>query len=443
MSLPITDFVDFTVETPGQALASYNVNVLGLLTKDAPLQNYASGATATATVGGGAVTGFIVVAGGTNFLTPPPVFLVGGGGKGALAIATVALGVVTGITVVNGGTGYTTAPTVVLGQGFQIYNSAIQVGADFGTNSETYQLAEAIFSQSPNITSAGGYLVIYAMSAADTLSSAITALSQTTYCGGYVFGAYQPSTSELIAASDLVQGLQPGSLLSDLYPAGMSYQISQLVNKQTRLLIHTASALQARLFAAGYAARLLSVNFYGTGTTLTMNLKQVNGVPVDTGINATVAAQCSTVGVDYYAQVGTLSEVVSTGGNDFSDNVYNLNWLVGALQVATFNVIGTTPTKVPQTESGMNTIKQAIVAVLQQAVANGFLAPGAWTGQTYFGDPVSWNRNIADFGFYVYSQPVSQQLAAQRVQRIAPLIQIAVKYAGAIQMVLGVLFPQN
>jgi hypothetical protein len=448
MSLPISQFVEFSIQTPGQALANYNVNVLGLVTKDAPLQNYGNGATGTATVGGGAVTAVAVGTGGANYLTPPPVFLTGGGGTGAVVTATVAAGVVTGFVVVHGGTGYTSAPTIIVGQGFQLYVDPIQVGLDFGTSSETYLLAVEIFDQSPNILSAGGYLVVYAMAASDTLSSAITALSQIAYCGAYLFGAYQPSTSELVAASTLVQALQPGSLLfaptsllSDLYPSGMSYQISQLLNTQTRLLIHTASAQQARLFAAGYASRLLSVNFYGTATTLTMNLKQIVGIPVDTGITVTLAAQCASVGVDYYALVGTLSEVVSTGGNGYTDNVYNLNWLVGALQVATFNVLGTTPTKIPQTEAGMNTIKSAIIGILQQAVANGFLAPGTWNGAT-FGDPASFIRNVADFGYYVYSIPIGQQSQTQRAQRIAPSIQIAAKYAGAIQMVIGVIFPQ-
>lgn len=447
--LAISDFVNFSIETPGQALADYNVNVLGLLTKDVPLQNYGNGAAATATLTSGAVSSFAVSAGGTGYLTPPPVFLTGGGGSGAVAQAVVVAGVLTGINVVHGGAGYATPPLVTIGNGFQLYVDPIQVGLDFGTTSETFLLAEEIFNQAPNIISSGGYLVVYAMQAGDTLSAAITALSQISYCGGYIFGGYQPSTNELVAASSVVQGLTPGSLLyaptsllSDLYPSGMSYQISQLQNTKTRLLLHTASAQQARLFAAGYASRLQSVDFEGTDTALTMNLKQIVGIPVDTGISETIANQANTVGVDYYASVGTLPEVVSTGGNDYSDNVYNLNWLVGALQVATFNVLGTTPTKIPQTEAGMNTIKGAIVQILQQAVANGFLAPGQWNGQT-FGDPASFIRNIADFGYYVFSQPIAQQTETQRIKRIAPTIQIAIKYAGAIQKVIGIIFPQD
>ena len=87
----------------------------------------------------------------------------------------------------------------------------------------------------------------------------------------------------------------------------------------------------------------------------------------------------------------------------------------------------------------MNTIKSSISQVLNQAVANGFLAPGTWTG-ALFGNPASLATNIKQYGYYVYSQPVSQQLQSQRNQRIAPLVQIAVKYAGAIQSVNGIIY---
>ncbi len=77
----------------------------------------AHGAFATATIGGGAVTGFTVTDGGSGFATAPAVTITGGGGTGATATATVVGGVVTGIAVVTGGTGYTSAPTVTIGNG--------------------------------------------------------------------------------------------------------------------------------------------------------------------------------------------------------------------------------------------------------------------------------------------------------------------------------------
>ena len=457
MSISISDFVSFSVAQPSLALPAYNVNSLALLTADAPLitSRYGTGATGTCAILSGAITGATVVTGGTNYTTPPQVFLIGGGGTGAVVTANLTAGVVTTLTVVSGGTGYTSVPTLIISNTFGIYTDPISVGNDFGTSTETYALAQMVFSQNPNILSAGGQLVIYPMTTGMTLTQAISVLQPQIYTGGYIYadannatvpssGAF--SVADIENASTLVNSFvtkalffAPTASLNDLYGSGLCATISSYSQQQTRLLIHTAGVLTARKFAAGYAGRLFGTNFNGSNTTITMNLKQIVGIGADTGINETIAAQCQTVGVDFYALVQGLPEVVSTGGNGYSDNVYNLTWLLNALQVATFNTLGTTSTKIPQTETGMNTIKSSVAQVLNQAVANGFLAPGTWTG-ALFGNPASLATNIQQFGYYVYSQPVSQQIQSDRAKRIAPLVQIAIKYAGAIQSVNGIIY---
>lgn len=70
-----------------------------------------SGATATATVASGVVTGIAVGAGGTLYAAAPTVVITGAG-TGATATATVINGIVIAITVTAGGTGYTSAPTI-------------------------------------------------------------------------------------------------------------------------------------------------------------------------------------------------------------------------------------------------------------------------------------------------------------------------------------------
>lgn len=73
-----------------------------------------TGATATATVATGAVTGFTVTNGGSGYVEPPIVRITGGAGSGAQGTAIVTGGVLTSITLDTGGTGYTSAPTVTL-----------------------------------------------------------------------------------------------------------------------------------------------------------------------------------------------------------------------------------------------------------------------------------------------------------------------------------------
>jgi hypothetical protein len=70
-------------------------------------------ATATATVGTGAVTAVTVTNPGGRY-TKAPVVTITGVGSGATAVATVVDGRVTGVVVTEGGTGYATAPTVTI-----------------------------------------------------------------------------------------------------------------------------------------------------------------------------------------------------------------------------------------------------------------------------------------------------------------------------------------
>lgn len=78
--------------------------------------NGASGASATATVAGGTVTGVTGLVGGTLYTSAPPVSITGDG-TGATAHATVSGGAVTGIVIDTPGSGYTTATIWINGQG--------------------------------------------------------------------------------------------------------------------------------------------------------------------------------------------------------------------------------------------------------------------------------------------------------------------------------------
>jgi FtsP/CotA-like multicopper oxidase with cupredoxin domain len=72
-----------------------------------------------------------VTAGGTGYISPPTVRIIGGGGSGATATTTVANGAVTAINLINHGSGYTSTPTVSLfgGRGRNAAAIAKLVGA--------------------------------------------------------------------------------------------------------------------------------------------------------------------------------------------------------------------------------------------------------------------------------------------------------------------------
>jgi hypothetical protein len=215
--------------------------------------------------------------------------------------------------------------------------------------------------------------------------------------------------------------------------AGLATAISGASDTKTRLVLYTPSQAAANLMKAAYAGRGFSVAFTGSLTSATMNLKSLANVVADPGITQTLYDAADVAGIDLYVSWDGVAGVFSTGGNTYFDNPYSDLAFKFALEAAGFNYLRQTNTKVPQTEPGMNGLKAAYANICNQFIRNGCLAPGSWTSSETFGNPDLFRQNILNYGFYIYSLPIVQQNSTEREQRIAPLVQIAVKRAGAIQ----------
>ncbi len=81
----------------------------------------------------------------------------------------------------------------------------------------------------------------------------------------------------------------------------------------------------------------------------------------------------------------------------------------------------------------MDGYKGAARKVSQQYVNNQYIAAGVWNSPTIFGNPEDFIANILQVGFYIYTTPIALQSQTDREDREAPLMQIALKEAGAIQ----------
>lgn len=213
---------------------------------------------------------------------------------------------------------------------------------------------------------------------------------------------------------------------------GIGKSVADAGYKKTRIKVYTKGVTEAKLMNAAYAGRGHSVNHSGSGTSQTMNLKQLAGVEPDTGISQALYEQAKTAGVDLYVSYEGVPSVLSTGGNDYFDNVYSDLALKFALEASGFNYLRQTNTKIPQTEQGMDGLKGALSLVMDRFVRNGCLAPGAWNSSETFGDPEVFHTNIETRGHYTYSLPIAQQSPVERQARKAPLVQIAGKRSGAI-----------
>lgn len=305
------------------------------------------------------------------------------------------------------------------------------------TTSATTDLYASEYLDGANATATAGEdaITLY-----ETLSEAITRLAGEIYFEG-ILTTRNVLDDEMTAASNLVEGMNnrilmtPISEVADL--TGLAQSVS--ANAKTRPVMYlTGSTVEerarnSRLFAAAYLSRGLAVNYSGSNTTLTMNLKTLNGMVADTQISETILEQAKAAGVDCYPSIEGLAKVQSfKHANQYFDQVTNLIWFVNSIQREVFNVLATTGTKIPQTEAGMEIIRGAIRGVCNQAVINGYIAPGQWNSPDTFGNYDDFMRNIEEFGFYEYHQPVAEQAQSEREMRQAPLWQIAAKESGAV-----------
>ena len=243
--------------------------------------------------------------------------------------------------------------------------------------------------------------------------------------------------TELLAAGAAIQpeykmGFFPGISTADIEVGGKLDLIRSGSMNRTRTLYYGLSERGALIYSAAYASRGMCVNFSGSNTTLTMNLKDLAGVAVDTTVTQNIKNKAEAAGADIYCSIEGLSKVLSFGANKYFDQVHNLIWFCKKLEIDCFNFLAMSSSKLPQTEASASGFDNVCRKVCQQAVVNGYAAPGTWTISDTFGDPETFKQNIEEQGYYVFHTPLSAQSAAERQGRKLPLTQVALKESGAI-----------
>lgn len=307
-------------------------------------------------------------------------------------------------------------------------DSKVTIAAKSGAESAT-DLYEANYFNGATATTAEGK-----NASGQTLVQAVQAAQQQVYFGGvlttqYCDNATVQANSAAIQALDCdyfeaITSLKNMAVLgADIKAAGLG---------KTRSLALSNGAEAAKIAVAAYTTIAKSVNWKGSNTANTMNLKTLTGCLPDNGLNDTYVLSAQTNGVDIYANTGGLSVVYSNDNNGYTDDIEFQLWITKALEVAGFNYLRQTNTKIPQTEKAMTGLKNAYGQVCEQSITNGAVAPGTWNGSIPFGNPEDFQRNIEEQGYYIYSQPIAQQSQTDREKRKAPVVQIAVKTSSAI-----------
>jgi hypothetical protein len=192
-----------------------------------------------------------------------------------------------------------------------------------------------------------------------------------------------------------------------------------------------------RKMATSYMARAHTVNFNAENSALTMHLKELS-IPAEDYTETEIAA-AKAVGLDIYTTIKLTPCLLTSGANKFTDERYNLLGYVDALQTDLFNLLKGTSTKIPQTLRGVNQEVDTAEKTSRGFVRAGVLAAGTWSSPDSFGDLDTFKRNIADNGFYVLSGRLADQQQSDRELRKSPVLQIAVKGAGAIQSINAII----
>ncbi|HHT0057567.1 TPA: DUF3383 family protein [Raoultella planticola] len=323
------------------------------------------------------------------------------------------------------------------------YSAIEDIGDDFGVDSPEYEAATIFFSQSPKPTLVyigrwAKTLVEGEAGAVETLLQAVNASLQYTNWYGLAIA----DSADLVEA-DMI------SVAAAIEASSLSRILAVTTDDVNVLVAGNTDNIGYKLKAAGYGrtfwqysssskyaaisafGRAFTVNFTGNNTTITLKFKTEPGVTYET-LTTTQAAAIDSINGNVYVYCANDTAIIQQGvmaNGDFFDERHGLDWLQNYVQTNLYNLLYTSTTKIPQTDAGVTRLMTNVEASLDQAVNNGLVAPGVWNGgpigQIQSGDTLTK-------GYYVYADAVSSQAQSDREARKSPVIQAAIKLAGAI-----------
>ncbi len=191
---------------------------------------------------------------------------------------------------------------------------------------------------------------------------------------------------------------------------------------------------QTPFAVCSFFGRAATVDFEANNSTITMMYKNEPIVTPEL-ITTTQANTLETKRYNVFVTYSNEEAIIQYGvmsGQAYFDEIHGLDWFKDALQEALFNLLFTSATKIPQTEAGQSQLVTECASVCNRAVSNGLVGPGVWNedgfGTLKRGDTLT-------SGYYIFTESINLQPQAIRDTRTAPLIQIAVKLAGAIHKI--------
>jgi len=181
------------------------------------------------------------------------------------------------------------------------------------------------------------------------------------------------------------------------------------------------------------------VDYSGTNTTITGNLKTTPGV-VSEDLDASAYAAMNAKNVTYYTTVATKGE--EDAGNwivnkthssfgEYPDGIFDIAAMSNAVEVYAYNFLRGQTTKAPQTTKGQAGLLRAVEQAGIQFFNNGYL------GEREYVDPDDGQTKYTRTGFVMLSTPedILSISAVDRAARKSAQIRYRLYPAGAIQFV--------
>lgn len=270
-------------------------------------------------------------------------------------------------------------------------------------------------------------------------ASALAALTPAWY--GLMFAAsVMPTDDQSIDVSTFIEAQtitrlygvtsQETSILSSLVSNDLASLMMQGGYNQSMIQYSSTNAYAiASLFG-----RAFSVDFAAANSTIDLMYKQEPGV-VPENITDSQASVLKSKNCNVFASYDNGTQLIQYGvcsSGQYIDTIQGVDWFQNDVQTQVFNVLYTSTTKVPQTDAGINQLTNACTAACQDAINNGFAAPGTWNGPSF--GSLQTGQYLKN-GYYVFAPSVSTQSQSDRDARVSPPIQIALKLAGAVNTV--------
>lgn len=249
------------------------------------------------------------------------------------------------------------------------------------------------------------------------------------------------SDTDHVAVGSAIEGMTNKHIYGVTTPEGaivnnpsdtsnVAYLLKQLNLKRT-FTQYSSTSLYAITSAF---ARILTTNYGGNNTTITLMYKREPVVTAE-NLNSTQLATLQGFNANVFAaynnQTAILESFVDADGI-YADVLIGSDNFAIELQTDLYNALYLSPTKIPQTDSGMHQLSTVMKNVCVEYVNNGMVAPGVWNVGGF------GTLNMGDFmptGFYIYAPPISTQNPTNRAARQSVPFQIALKLAGAVQTV--------